>query len=253
MYNPRLGRFMSEDPLYRKYPMLSSYQYASNRPIQCIDIDGLEAYFYNSGEFIKWGEDKSKTAPVILVHGSKEYNLKLNVEQFQNRVYFLSGEGASQKEALYYAYVLKNAKAYGYHGKGFTEDKMLSVLWQDNKYKKADFLAGLPGEAKTKNYQSYKAAFLLKDDFKLWDSGYKMRAAAILNAEASLSEDPTRGATNWGGGKGNYDYYVGMFGKDNVITLIDGKFRHNFYNLNTRKLNPLPKEEDKKEDKKETK
>ncbi len=42
IYNARLGRFLSVDPLTRNYPMLTPYQYASNSPVWCIDIDGLE-------------------------------------------------------------------------------------------------------------------------------------------------------------------------------------------------------------------
>ncbi len=45
MYNTRLGRFISPDPLIvgqKKYAWLSGYQFASNRPIDGIDMDGLE-------------------------------------------------------------------------------------------------------------------------------------------------------------------------------------------------------------------
>ena len=42
IYDPRLGRFKSVDPLMRGYPMLTPYQFASNRPIDGIDLDGLE-------------------------------------------------------------------------------------------------------------------------------------------------------------------------------------------------------------------
>ena len=41
-YAAWLCRFVSVDPLQFKYPELTSYQYASNRPILMIDIDGLE-------------------------------------------------------------------------------------------------------------------------------------------------------------------------------------------------------------------
>lgn len=41
-YDTRLSRFISPDPLRKKYPELSTYQFASNNPIQNIDLDGLE-------------------------------------------------------------------------------------------------------------------------------------------------------------------------------------------------------------------
>ncbi len=43
IYNPSLGRFLSVDPITAQYPMLTPYQFASNRPIDAIDLDGLEA------------------------------------------------------------------------------------------------------------------------------------------------------------------------------------------------------------------
>ena len=42
IYNPALGKFLSVDPLTEKYPELTPYQFASNTPIQAIDLDGLE-------------------------------------------------------------------------------------------------------------------------------------------------------------------------------------------------------------------
>ena len=52
IYDPRLVRFKSVDPLTSNYPELTPYQYASNNPIKFIDIDGLEGgedpYYLNS-------------------------------------------------------------------------------------------------------------------------------------------------------------------------------------------------------------
>jgi RHS repeat-associated protein len=42
IYNPRLGRFLSVDPLADSYPYYSTYQFAGNKPTWCIDLDGLE-------------------------------------------------------------------------------------------------------------------------------------------------------------------------------------------------------------------
>ena len=42
IYDSRLGRFISTDPLTQDYPWNSSYAFAENRVIQGIDIEGLE-------------------------------------------------------------------------------------------------------------------------------------------------------------------------------------------------------------------
>ncbi|HMJ48141.1 MAG TPA: RHS repeat-associated core domain-containing protein, partial [Ferruginibacter sp.] len=42
IYDPRIGKFLSVDPLAGEYPMLTPYQFASNRPIDGVDQDGLE-------------------------------------------------------------------------------------------------------------------------------------------------------------------------------------------------------------------
>lgn len=42
IYDPRLGRFLSVDPLDGTYAYLSSYQFAGNNPVKFIDRDGLE-------------------------------------------------------------------------------------------------------------------------------------------------------------------------------------------------------------------
>ncbi|MBC7387680.1 MAG: hypothetical protein H7329_00575 [Opitutaceae bacterium] len=43
IYNPQIAKFLSVDPLSKTYPMLTPYQFASNTPIQAVDLDGLEA------------------------------------------------------------------------------------------------------------------------------------------------------------------------------------------------------------------
>ena len=42
IYDPRVGRFLSVDPISKDYPELTPYQFASNTPIAATDIDGLE-------------------------------------------------------------------------------------------------------------------------------------------------------------------------------------------------------------------
>tara|TARA_B110000093_G_scaffold180904_1_gene223842 strand:- start:724 stop:1659 length:936 start_codon:yes stop_codon:yes gene_type:complete len=42
IYDPRIGRFLSTDPLASTFPWYTPYQFAGNKPIKFIDIDGLE-------------------------------------------------------------------------------------------------------------------------------------------------------------------------------------------------------------------
>ena len=42
IYNPALGKFLSVDPLSPDYPWYTPYQFAGNKPVWKIDIDGLE-------------------------------------------------------------------------------------------------------------------------------------------------------------------------------------------------------------------
>ncbi len=42
IYDPQLGKFLSVDPLSKGYPELTPYQFASNTPVQAVDLDGSE-------------------------------------------------------------------------------------------------------------------------------------------------------------------------------------------------------------------
>ncbi len=42
IYDARIGKFLSVDPLTKSYPMLTPYQFASNTPLMGVDKDGLE-------------------------------------------------------------------------------------------------------------------------------------------------------------------------------------------------------------------
>jgi RHS repeat-associated protein len=62
IYDPRLTRFKSIDPLSRSYPHLMPYQFAENSPILFIDLDGLE-------KALPWylGENKNGGKPVLTI------------------------------------------------------------------------------------------------------------------------------------------------------------------------------------------
>ncbi|MBK9377109.1 MAG: hypothetical protein IPM86_02015 [Saprospiraceae bacterium] len=51
IYNPGIARFLSVDPLTSSYPSWSPYPFAMNRPIDGIDLDGLEYVNSTTGEY----------------------------------------------------------------------------------------------------------------------------------------------------------------------------------------------------------
>ena len=70
IYDSRLGRFMSTDPLSPKYPSFSTYQFAYNCPITFIDLDGLEGELPEVPTTLviriqSWKSDVSKETRVI--------------------------------------------------------------------------------------------------------------------------------------------------------------------------------------------
>ena len=45
-FDPRIGKFLSLDPLIKSFPWYSPYQFAGNKPIWAIDLDGEEEKYY---------------------------------------------------------------------------------------------------------------------------------------------------------------------------------------------------------------
>ncbi len=86
IYDSRLGRFLSVDPLYQSYPWNSTYAYAENRVIDGVDLEGLEyatviyKYYYGSNK------------PVLEV----EWHNKL-----QHNTYGKLGKGAAFRTQYY--------------------------------------------------------------------------------------------------------------------------------------------------------
>jgi RHS repeat-associated protein len=74
IYDPRLGRFLSVDPISAKFPELSPYQFAGNMPIWAIDLDGLEPLPYNEWDKSGW----SSIDNFNLTEGSKSHIKVIN-------------------------------------------------------------------------------------------------------------------------------------------------------------------------------
>ena len=93
IYESRLGRFMSRDPLATKFPYYSPYQFAGNKPIAAIDLDGLEEFYAIDGRLIGAGnpDDKRKMLALYVENAkyvrNKDATVRSLMHQLDNRVW----------------------------------------------------------------------------------------------------------------------------------------------------------------------
>jgi RHS repeat-associated protein len=77
IYNPRIGRFLSVDPLTSNYPFYTPFQFASNMPIAADDLDGLESHVVSTAVMktifgSPGGHTKPKTALDLTSHATTQ-------------------------------------------------------------------------------------------------------------------------------------------------------------------------------------
>jgi len=72
IYDPRLGRFLSVDPLTKEYPWYTPYQFAGNTPIEAVDIDGLEPGHTQQHDYLGTVPVDAKDNTVIQVSSAEQ-------------------------------------------------------------------------------------------------------------------------------------------------------------------------------------
>jgi RHS repeat-associated protein len=103
IYDPRLGRFLSVDPIANSYPWYTPYQFAGNDVMRCIDLDGgeptirTEKYNDNYKPFIGGGwyidvYDKTKNQ-IFQASGIYDPNI--------GRTYIIADDGQGQNKYFY--------------------------------------------------------------------------------------------------------------------------------------------------------
>ncbi len=85
IYNPALGKFLSVDPLTSKYPWYTPYQFAGNKVIEAIDLDGLEEKTKTEVASTNQKSDKNKNEADGMV---KEDNTKYFPAQKDTKLNF---------------------------------------------------------------------------------------------------------------------------------------------------------------------
>ncbi len=75
--DPQIGRFLQVDPISEKYPFNSIYAYAENKPIDGIDLEGLE-FFRTVGNIIRDPANTGMYIGVYIAIKKAEYNESMN-------------------------------------------------------------------------------------------------------------------------------------------------------------------------------
>jgi RHS repeat-associated protein len=161
VYDPRIGKFLSVDPLQSTYPELTPYQFAGNTPIQAVDLDGREIYHYTlffqadgKAPILTYvGEQKNEMAtwPLDAIdrgksEGFKTYNGdKITTKSIQVHVVAIEGGGIAYKPAeatiTFSSFKAMNDwSAAGYQG---TEDEIAFIGGFQQKLEEAVIIAGV--------------------------------------------------------------------------------------------------------------
>lgn len=253
VYDPRIGRFLSVDPIAKEYPQLTPYQFASNRPIDGIDMDGLE--------FLKDG-----TAMFKLSRGEVEIRNNNVPEIFRNDV------GKPLFDALGVKLTSNGIIATGHLGPGggYNELPVISRTWTfdpgptvpdipselwsfgkgyeyfgDRKADGRHMISMKPKDDTNTGYDHIGTAadvagqvvsyIQLKNDYKLW------KAAGDLNNQISVFDQVVKLVDqyiNMEGGLKTVDAFKnGQFSRDELVNFVlDGSLpagRSNIDFLNT--------------------
>lgn len=119
MYDARIGRFLSIDPMFGKYPSLSHYSFVANNPIMFIDIEG---------KYIGDPNDQAtKDAKAKLTNTEAGQILWKALENSKREVFFhtASSTGTSDEQNLYKALNTGEGTILGNTAGKATFDKML--------------------------------------------------------------------------------------------------------------------------------
>ena len=125
IYDPRLGKFLSVDPLTKKYPWYTPYQFAGNKPIEAVDLDGNEEFRTTSGQLLythsyngvvyvvndSYVDYKILTEQIVRIHNPEKGTVSYELQYVSSSInYSKIAEGALTKESGSYKNLINNAQ-----------------------------------------------------------------------------------------------------------------------------------------------
>jgi RHS repeat-associated protein len=121
IYDQRVGRFLSVDPLTNQYPWYTPYQFAGNKPLQFVDLDGLEEYDPNTKTY-------SGIGPIESGPKGGEYTDKSNTLLFSNQKISFKGIAAGN----YTLIGMNDGKADYWVARKFSRNEAGEISYKDD-------------------------------------------------------------------------------------------------------------------------
>jgi RHS repeat-associated protein len=119
IYNPRIGRFLSVDPIADQYPWYTPYQFGGNTPIQAIDLDGMEEYVVTN--YLNKYRQIQQTSITLI--NEKDNNTVVNMQLVTS-----SGEKVSPNHNVLVRNINNKGKLISYERKQLLNLRELNVL-----------------------------------------------------------------------------------------------------------------------------
>jgi RHS repeat-associated protein len=168
IYDPRLGRFLSVDPLTKEYPWNSTYAFAENDVIRCIDLEGAEKHVQTFYFAISSGQTVSKVVSNDYVQAKGTFNVGTALG--------LGKPKTDEEEAAQYIVQFYNLPIDG----TFSFFEFSSDL-NKQKYARYDYT-----DAKGKPQSQYFSAEIVDKTFDGYRTSHA-RNAKVLNVFAALA------------------------------------------------------------------
>ena len=235
MYNTRIGRFFNVDPLTKKYPELTPYQFASNTPIQAIDLDGLEAFFIHgtTSSSTRWtGTPEAKKAVKVLLEltNNKTFNTgfswKAPITNSENT------RAASAKKLA--EYVIKNhvegeeITLIGHSHGGNVAIQAADLIYKATGQKVNIITVATPSYNKEKDIENPKSHVGINDHIALWNDVDSVSGGAAGEDNYTNSPKTHNVQIDLGNNYKKETSIKGRYGQESTITTYDHLGAHSF-------------------------
>jgi RHS repeat-associated protein len=168
IYDPRLGRFLSVDPLMKEYPWNSTYAFAENDVVRCIDLEGAEKHVQTFFYTLSSGQTVSKVISNDYVQAKGTVNV--------GTLLGLGTPTTDEEDAARYIVQYHNLPSDG----TFSFFEFSSEL-NKQKYARYDYT-----DANGRTQSQYFSAEIVDKTFEGYRTSHE-RNARVLNIYASLA------------------------------------------------------------------